>query len=141
MSILKGILYVFAALFVLSGLFVFLPWTTLNGFMTAFDAPAYPADAIVQYTVRAFFIIIFWVGVLLALAVREPVKLQAALAVIAGMCLTCGVACLAMGWIYALPAFFYLDAVSGLVIGALILAYRHCALTGGSEESAVQAGA
>lgn len=128
MNILKGVLFIIAALFIVSGLFIFLPWTTINGLMATFGAPVYPPDGIVQYTVRVFFLVIFWSGVLLALAVREPVKLQAVLVVMAGLCLSCAVACLVLGWLYALPPFFYADAISSAVIGVLILMYRQRAL-------------
>jgi hypothetical protein len=71
MYVIKGILYFISALFVLSGLLLFVPWGALNALMVTFQAPEYPDVAVVQYTVKVFFLITFWIGALLALAVRQ----------------------------------------------------------------------
>lgn len=128
MSVIKGILYVVSALFVLSGLLVFVPWGALNALMVTFQAPPYPGVAVVQYTVKMFFLITFWIGALLALAVRQPHQHQAVLLIFAAMFVSAAVVCLALGWTYEAPRFFYWDAVSSAVIGLLVLLYRVQAL-------------
>lgn len=124
MKAMQGILYVVSALFVLSAVFIFVPWASLNAFMGLFAPVAYPDAPIVQYTVKILFLITFWIGVLLAVAVHRPERHETALAVIGGLCLSAAVFSLGLGWVYGVPRFFYLDALSSAVIGALILVYR-----------------
>ena len=120
----KGILYLFAALFMVSVIFVFTPWDTLNAFMHLFGPAGFPADPTVQYTVKNFFLIMFWFGLLLAIAVRRPERHGDTLLVLGGTCLSAAVLCLALGWTYGVEEFFYIDAVSAAVTGLLILFYR-----------------
>ncbi len=125
MNVMKGLLYFVGALFIVSVVLVFIPWASINALMGFFGAPAFPDAPIVQYTVKILYLIMFWIGVLLLVAVRSPVQHAAVLAVLGGMCLSLAVACLAVGWAYDVPPFFYWDAASSGVIGALILLYRH----------------
>lgn len=124
MQAIKMILYAFSAFFILCGLLIFLPMDSINGFMTGFGPIAYPDAPIVAYTVKNFFLIIAAVGVLLAVAVRDPVRHQSVLLVLGGTCLAAAVLCLSLGWVYALPPFFYIDAISSAAIGLLVLVYR-----------------
>ena len=91
---------------------------------------AFPGDAIVVYSLRSFFLIIFWIGILLFLVARDPVANSQAALVLAGMCLSAAVLCLVLGIRYGLPYFFYFDVLSSLVLGALLLAYRARAAAG-----------
>ncbi len=138
MKAMKGVLYVVSALFIVSAVFIFIPWSSLNAFMGLFAPVAYPDVPIVQYTVKIFFLIMFWIGVLLAVAVHRPEQHETTLAVIGGLWLSAAVLCLALGWIYGVPRFFYLDALSSAVIGALILLYRAQALRASRMEEREQ---
>ncbi len=69
MKTVRTLLYVFSALFMLSVVFVFLPWDWLNAFMALFGEYVYPDDSLVQYTVRMMLALAFWIGVLMAAAV------------------------------------------------------------------------
>ena len=122
MKALTYILYLFSALLMLSAVLIFLPWSTLNSWMAWFAPVAYPDTPLVQYTVKVFFLIMFWIGVQLAVAVarRYPVMLST----LAGLFLSAAVLCLALGWIYDVPWFFYLDALSSAALGILVVVYR-----------------
>ncbi len=122
MKALTYILYVFSAMLMLSAVFIFLPWSTLNAWMAFFAPVAYPATPLVQYTVKILLLIMFWIGVQLAVAVarRYPVMLLT----LAGLFLSTAVLCLALGWTYDVPRFFYLDAMSSAALGILVVIYR-----------------
>ncbi len=122
MKALTIILYVFSALLMLSAVLIFLPWSMLNSWMAFFAPVAFPDTPLVQYTVKIFLLIMFWIGVQLAVAVarRYPVMLLT----LAGLFLSTGVLCLALVWTYDVPPIFYLDALSSAVLGILILVYR-----------------
>jgi hypothetical protein len=122
MKALTFILYLFSALMMLSAVFIFLPWSTLNAWMALFAPVAYPATPLVQYTVKILLLIMFWIGVQLAVAVarRYPVLLLT----LAGLFLSTAVACLALGLIYDVPPFFYLDVLSSSALGIGIMVYR-----------------
>ncbi len=127
MKAMQYLLYVFALLFVLSGVFAVLPWPWINGFMGWSGGVAFPDDAIVVYTLRSFLLVTFWIGVLIFLVARDPAaNAQSALA-LSGMFLSAAVLCLVLGLRYELPAFFYFDVISAAVLGTLLLAYRGCA--------------
>ncbi|MCH8197125.1 MAG: hypothetical protein IH904_03485 [Proteobacteria bacterium] len=122
MKALTYSLYAFSALLMLSAVFIFLPWSTLNSWMEFFAPVAFPATPLVQYTVKIFLLIMFWIGVQLAVAVarRYPVMLLT----LAGLFLSTAVLCLALVWIYDVPRIFYLDALSSAALGILIVVYR-----------------
>lgn len=122
MRALTIILYVFSALMMLSAVFIFLPWSTLNAWMALFAPLSYPAEPLVQYTVKILLLIMFWIGVQLAVAVkrRYPVMLLT----LAGLFLSVGILCLALGWTYDVHRFFYFDAMSSALFGILIVVYR-----------------
>ncbi len=122
MKALTYILYVFSAMLMLSAVFIFLPWSTLNAWMAWFAPVAYPATPLVQYTVKILFLIMFWIGVQLAVSVakRYPVMLLT----LAGLFLSAAVLCLALGWTYDVHRFFYLDALSSAALGILVVVYR-----------------
>ena len=122
MKALTFVLYLFSALFMLSAVFIFLPWSTLNAWMAFFAPVAYPETPLVQYTVKIFFLIMFWIGVQLAVAVarRYPVMLLT----LAGLFLSAAILCLALGWTYDVPRFFYLDALLSAALGILVMVYR-----------------
>lgn len=122
MKALTYILYLSSALLMLSAVFIFLPWSTLNAWMALFAPVAYPDTPLVQYTVKIFFLIMFWIGVQLAVGVsrRYPVMLLT----LAGLFLSAAVLCLALGWTYDVPWFFYLDALSSAALGILVVVYR-----------------
>ena len=122
MKALTYILYVFSALLMLSAVFIFLPWSTLNAWMALFAPVAYPSTPLVQYTVKIFLLIMFWIGVQLAVAVarRYPVMLLT----LAGLFLSAAVLSLALGWTYDVHRFFYLDALSSAALGILVMVYR-----------------
>jgi hypothetical protein len=124
MTAIKMVLYVVSAVFMLTIILVFVPWDALNAFMGFFGPAMFPDVPIVQYTVKTFFVVWFWIGVLLWVAVRRPEQHQAVLLILGAMCASAAVFCLALGWIYGVPPFFYWDAVSCAVIAALILVYR-----------------
>ena len=122
MKALTFVLYVSSALFMLSAVLIFLPWSTLNAWMALFAPVAYPATPLVQYTVKVFLLIMFWIGVQLAVAVarRYPVMLL----ILAGLFLSAAILCLALGLTYDVPRFFYLDALSSAALGILVVVYR-----------------
>ncbi len=122
MKALTFVLYLSSALFMLSAVLIFLPWSTLNAWMAFFAPVAYPETPLVQYTVKIFFLIMFWIGVQLAVAVarRYPVMLLT----LAGLFLSAAILCLALGWTYDVPRFFYLDALSSAALGILVMVYR-----------------
>ncbi len=122
MKALPYILYVFSALLMLSAVLIFLPWSTLNAWMALFAPVAYPATPLVQYTVKILFLIMFWIGVQLAVAVakRYPVMLLT----LAGLFLSAAILSLALGWTYDVHRFFYLDALSSAALGILVVVYR-----------------
>lgn len=121
MKAIQTVLYIFGVLFLFSAVFAFLPLHVLNAYLAWFDAPAYPDDPLVLYSVRSFFLIMFWWGLLMIVAVHDPVKYSSVLAILAGMCLSAAVLCYALGTQYALPTFYYWDTVSAVVIGVLLL--------------------
>ncbi len=122
MKALSFILYLSSALFMLSAVFIFLPWNMLNAWMALFAPVAYPATPLVQYTVKVFLLIMFWIGVQLAVAVakRYPVMLLT----LAGLFLSAAILCVALGLIYDVPRIFYLDALSSAALGILVVVYR-----------------
>lgn len=124
MKTMQTLLYVFAVLFVLSGIFTVLPWPWINGFMQWSGGISYPDDAIVVYTLRGFILFTFWVGVLIFFIARDPVANSQAALALGGLFLTCAVLCLVLGIRYELPGFFYFDAISSALLGGLLLAYR-----------------
>ena len=124
MTVMRIALYVVSALFLAPLVFVFLPWNALNAFMGLFGPFAYPDAPIVQYTVKVMLVIFFWIGVVIAVAVSRPEKYQVILLVLGLTFLSLAVFSLALGWIYGLPWFFYLDAVSSAIVGPLFLVYR-----------------
>ena len=67
-------LYVLSALFMLSVVFVFLPWDWLNAFMALFVEYVYPDDSLVQYTVRMMLTLAFWFGVLMATSLHRAIS-------------------------------------------------------------------
>ncbi len=135
MQAIRWILYLFSALFVLSAVFVFLPWSTLNAFMGWFGPYAYPDEPLVQYSVKALLALFFWIGVLMFVVVARPEKYPAILLVFACLFLSFAVIALGLGWAYAVPWFFYIDAVSSVVVGALFLACRAQATKPGALRS------
>lgn len=130
MKIMQVVLYLFALLFLLAGVFAVLPWPMITGFMDWAGGIGYPDAAIAVYTLRSFMLIMFWLGVLIFLVARDPAAHAQTALVLAGMFLTTGVLCLVLGLRYGLPHFFYSDVVSSAVLGALLLAYRRCAAKG-----------
>ncbi len=122
MKALTFVLYLFSALLMLSAVLIFLPWSTLNSWMALFAPVAFPATPLVQYTVKIFLLIMFWIGVQLAVAVarRYPVMLST----LAGLFLSTAVLCLALVWTYDVPSIFYLDALSSALLGILVVVYR-----------------
>jgi hypothetical protein len=122
MKVLIFILYLFSALMMLSAVFIFLPWDMLNAWMALFAPVAYPATPLVQYTVKILLLIMFWIGVQLAVAVakRDPVMLLT----LAGLFLSTAVGCLALGLIYDVPPIFYLDVLSSAALGIGVVVYR-----------------
>jgi len=124
MKAIKGLLYLSGLLFVASVVFVFLSWGALNTFMSRFGPVTFPDDPLVQYTVRNFFLVMFWFGALIILAVHEPGRHGKVLLLLGGTCLSAAVLCLVLGLTHGLPPFFYWDVISAAVIGALLLVYR-----------------
>ena len=130
MKAVRIIIYIYALLFVASGIFVFVPWSGLNAFMQWFAPINLPSDPLIQYTMRNFFLMMFWIGILLALAARDPAQYRGVLAVLAGTMLSVAVLCFVLGNMYGLPKFFYWDVISAAVLGGLLLAYRKQAAPG-----------
>lgn len=124
MKAIQAVLYVFGGLFMLAGILAFTPWHTVNDFMAWFGPVSYPDDPIVAYTVRNFFLVMFWYGVLLIAAVHNPVRHSQIVVILAGTCLSAAVLCFALGWRYGLPPFFYLDTASAGLVGILLLALQ-----------------
>ena len=122
MKALTFVLYVSSALFMLSAVFIFLPWSTLNAWMALFAPVAYPVTPLVQYTVKVFLLIMFWIGVQLAVAVRRRYPVM--LLTLAGLFLSAAILCLALGLTYDVPRIFYLDALSSAALGILVVVYR-----------------
>jgi hypothetical protein len=124
MTIVRTVLYVFSALFVLGGLLFVLPWGWLNAFMGWFGPYTYPDDPHIQYAVKITMATFAWVGVLMAVTVFQGAKYQAIMLLFGLMYLSLAVCALVLVWIYALPWPFYGDVVSSAVLGALFLVYR-----------------
>ena len=59
MKTVRTLLYVFSAFFMLSVVFLFLPWDWLNAFMALFGEYVFPHDSLVQYTVRMMLALAF----------------------------------------------------------------------------------
>ena len=135
MKAIQVILYIFGVLFLLSAIFAFLPMHVLNAYLAWFSAPSFPDDPLVVYTVRNFFLVMFWCGLLLILAVHDPVKYSSVLAVLAGMCLSAAVLCYALGVRHGLPTFYYWDTASAAVVGILLLVLRAQAKAAGQPGS------
>ena len=77
MKTVRTLLYVFSAFFMLSVVFLFLPWDWLNAFMALFGEYVFPHDSLVQYLVRMMLALTFWFGVLMAAAVYRLGNLDA----------------------------------------------------------------
>ena len=124
MKTVRTLLYVFSAFFMLSVVFLFLPWDWLNAFMALFGEYVYPHDTLVQYTVRMMLALTFWFGVLMAAAVYRA-ESDPLFPLILGLTLL-SLAPITVGlvWVYQLTPLFYIDAVSSVVIGVLFLVYR-----------------
>ena len=128
MKIMQYVLYLFALLFVASGIFAVLPWPTVQSFMQWSGNITYPDDAIVVYTLRSFLLITVWIGVLIFFVARDPAAHGQTALVLAGMFLSAAVFCFVLGTRYGLPDFFYFDVISSAVLGVVLLAYRRCAM-------------
>lgn len=124
MKVIRSLLYATSVLFMLSIIGVLGPWDWINAVIRPFSPEVYPDQPLVQYSIKAFLLIMFWIGVLLAIAVRRPRQNRAALFIIGWMCLSAGIICIPLGVIYQVPKFFYYDALSGMVIGILVFYYR-----------------
>ena len=124
MKTVRTLLYVSSAFFMLSGVFLFLPWYWLNAFMALFGEFVFPHDSLVQYLLRMMLALTFWFGVLMAAAVYR-VESDPLFPLILGLTLL-SLAPITVGlvWVYQLTPLFYIDAVSSLVIGVLFLVYR-----------------
>jgi hypothetical protein len=127
MKIMQYVLYIFALLFLVSGVFAVLPFPWINDYMQSAGGITYPDDAMAVYTMRSFLLIIFWLGVLIFVAVRDPVTHARVLQVLGGMFLSTAVLCLVLGMRYGLPKFYYYDVISSAVLGVLLLGYHRCA--------------
>ena len=68
------------------------------------------------------------VCVLLAVAAAQPERHQVILLVLWLMFASATAFILAIGWVYGVPWFFYLDAVSSATLAALLWAYRSGAM-------------
>ena len=124
MKTVRTLLYVFSALFMLSVVFVFLPWDWLNAFMALFGEYVYPDDPLVQYTVRLMMALAFWIVVLLAVAVYQAENNPLFLLILGLTFLSLAPVTVGLVWVYQLPLLFYSDAVSSVVVGVLFLVYR-----------------
>lgn len=124
MNVIKTILYVASALFMLSAVFAILPWGALNAFIAWFGPFAYPDDPMVQYTVKIMLVIFFWLGILMAVAVSQPGRYRSFLSIFGLTFLSSAGFAVVVVWIYGLPMVFYLDGVSSAALGALFLIYR-----------------
>ncbi len=135
MNVIRIVLYVASALMLASAILVFLPWSALNAFMGWFGPFAYPDEALVQYTVKVTLVVMFWVGVVMAVAVWRPVDFELILLILGLTFLSLGGFCLVIGWVYGVAWFFYLDAAFSAAVGVLFVVYRSQALA--RESSAV----
>lgn len=126
MKIVQYVLYLFALLFAVCGVFAVLPWPMINGFMQSLGGISFPDEAVAVYTLRSFMLIIFWIGVLIFLVARDPVAHGQTAHVLAGMFLTTAVLCLVLGLRYGLPGFFYFDVITSAILGLLLLAHARC---------------
>ena len=124
MTIVKYVLYLFALVFVVSGVFAVLPFPWINNYMEWAGSVTFPGDAIAVYTMRSFLLIILWLGVLIYVAVREPVTHGHVLQILGGMFLSTAVLCLVLGTRYGLPHFYYYDVISSAVLGVLLIVYQ-----------------
>ena len=124
MKTVRILLYVFSALFMLSVVFVFLPWDCLNAFMALFGEYVYPDDPLVQYTVRMMLALAFWIGVLMAAAVYQAENNPLFLLILGLTFLSLAPVTVGLVWVYQLPLLFYSDAMSSVVVGVLFLVYR-----------------
>lgn len=124
MNVIRILLYATSVLFMLSIIGVLGPWDWINAVVRPFSPEVYPSQPLVQYSIKAFLLVMFWIGVLLAIAVRHPRQNRTALMIIGWMCLSAGIVCLGLGVIYHVPRFFYFDALAGVVIGVLVFLYR-----------------
>ncbi len=124
MKTVRTLLYVFSALFMLSVVFVFLPWDWLNAFIALFGEYAYPDDPLVQYTFRTMMVLVFWFGVLMAAAVYRAGNDPLLLLILGLTFLSLAPVAVGLVWVYRLPPIFYSDAVSSVVVGVLFLVYR-----------------
>jgi hypothetical protein len=108
MKTVRILLYVFSALFMLSVVFVFLPWDWLNAFMALFGEYVYQAE-------------------------NDPLFL-----LILGLTfLSLAPVTVGLVWVYQLPLLFYSDAVSLLVVGVLFLVYRWQVISRGASAANV----
>ncbi len=124
MKTVRTLLYVFSALFMLSVVFVFLPWDWLNAFIALFGEFAYPDDPLVQYTVRMMMALVFWFGVLMAASIYWAENNPLFLLILGLTFLSLAPVSVGLVWVYQLPLLFYSDAVSSVVVGVLFLVYR-----------------
>ncbi len=128
MNVIRIVLYVASALMLASAILVFLPWSALNAFMGWFGPFAYPDEALVQYTVKVTLVVMFWVGVVMAVAVWRPVDFELILLILGLTFLSLGGFALVLGWVYGVPWFFYIDAAFSVAVGVLFVVYRSQAL-------------
>ncbi len=128
MKAIRVILYVVSALFVLSAVFVILPWSAMNAFMGWFGPFAYPDDPFVIYTVKISLVMFAWVGILMAAAVSQAARYQLFLLIFGATFLSAAGFAVGLVQFYGLPWIFYLDGISSAVVGALFLVCRSQAL-------------
>ncbi len=128
MNLIRIVLYVASALMLASAVLVFLPWSALNAFIGWFGPFAYPDEALVQYTVKVTLVVMFWVGVVMAVAVWRPVDFELILLILGLTFLSLGGFALVLGWVYGVPWFFYIDAAFSAAVGVLFVVYRSQAL-------------
>jgi hypothetical protein len=128
MKAIRTILYVVSALFVLSAVFVFLPWSAMNAFMGWFGPFAYPNDPFVVYTVKISLVMFAWVGILMAAAVFQAAKYQLFLLIFGATFLSAAGIAVGLVQFYAVPWILYFDGISSAVVGALFLVCRSQAL-------------
>ena len=124
MNATRNILYIASGLIAASTILVFVPWSTLNAFMAWFGPFAFPDDPLVQYTVKVMMLIFFWLGVLMAVAVRRAAHHELILLILGWTFISAGGACLVLGWVYGVPWFFYVDAAVSGAVGVLLVIYR-----------------
>ena len=124
MKIIQLILYATSALFMLSIIGVLGPWDWINAAIRPFSPDVLPDQPLVQYSIKAFLLMTFWIGVLLAIAVRRPRQNRSALMIIGWMLLSAGIISIPLGVIYQVPTFFYYDALAAMVIGVLVFFYE-----------------